>query len=97
MQILIADQLGRRRFMQLQCVIVTIGAAIQTGSVDMGMFLAGRILSGIAVGFVDIKYEYKALYTDWLASALSGTVPVYLSEVSRSVKLLSTTFKEHHG
>ncbi|KAJ3544883.1 hypothetical protein NM208_g2804 [Fusarium decemcellulare] len=64
MQILIADKLGRIRFMQLQCIIVTIGCAIQTAAVHVGMFLAGRILAGIAVG------------------ALSGTVPVYLSEIS---------------
>ncbi|KIH87462.1 MFS monosaccharide transporter (Hxt8) [Sporothrix brasiliensis 5110] len=63
-QVLFADRLGRLRFMQLQCVLVTIGCAIQTGSVNIGMFLAGRVLAGIAVG------------------ALSGTVPVYLSEIS---------------
>lgn len=63
-QILFADRLGRLRFMQFHCVLVTIGCAIQTGSVNFGMFLAGRVLAGIAVG------------------ALSGTVPVYLSEIS---------------
>lgn len=52
LQILIADKLGRIRFMQLACIIVTIGCAIQTGSVNLGMFLAGRVISGIAVGSV---------------------------------------------
>lgn len=37
--------------MQFACVVVTIGAAIQTGSVNFGMFLAGRIISGFAVGY----------------------------------------------
>ncbi|KAH8817040.1 hypothetical protein F5884DRAFT_242451 [Xylogone sp. PMI_703] len=64
MQILIADKLGRIRFMQLACIIVTIGCIIQTASVNLGMFLAGRVLSGTAVG------------------ALSGTVPIYLAEIS---------------
>ncbi|KAJ0385245.1 hypothetical protein COL922a_006754 [Colletotrichum nupharicola] len=64
MQILIADKLGRLRFMHLQCIIVSLGCAIQTGAVNVGMFLGGRIVAGIAVG------------------ALSGTVPVYLSEIS---------------
>lgn len=50
MQIFLADKLGRVRFMQLQCIIVTIGCAIQTGAVHVDMFLAGRILAGIAVG-----------------------------------------------
>ncbi|GAD96502.1 hypothetical protein TRV_07644 [Paecilomyces variotii No. 5] len=64
LQIFIADQLGRIRFMQLCCILVTIGCAIQSGSVNVGMFLAGRAIAGIAVG------------------ALSGTVPIYLSEIS---------------
>ncbi|KAJ0287009.1 hypothetical protein CBS470a_005589 [Colletotrichum nupharicola] len=64
MQILIADKLGRLRFMHLQCIIVSLGCAIQTGAVNVGMFLGGRIIAGIAVG------------------ALSGTVPIYLSEIS---------------
>ncbi|KAF2098065.1 putative MFS monosaccharide transporter [Rhizodiscina lignyota] len=49
-QILIADRLGRIRFMQLMCVVVTVGCSIQTGSVNIGMFLAGRGISGCAVG-----------------------------------------------
>ena len=44
------DLLGRIRFMQLMCIIVTLGVVIQTAAVNMGMFLAGRVLAGIAVG-----------------------------------------------
>lgn len=44
------DRLGRIRFMQLMCIIVTIGTVIQTASINIGMFLAGRALAGIAVG-----------------------------------------------
>lgn len=50
LQTLIGDQLGRIRFMQLMCIIVTIGTVIQTASINMGMFLAGRVLAGFAVG-----------------------------------------------
>lgn len=49
-QTAIGDQLGRIRFMQLLCVIVTIGTVIQTASVHIGMFLAGRSMAGFAVG-----------------------------------------------
>lgn len=49
-QTAIADKVGRLRFMELMCVIVTIGTAIQTASVNIGMFLAGRVLAGYAVG-----------------------------------------------
>ncbi|KAF3392828.1 High-affinity glucose transporter [Penicillium rolfsii] len=49
-QTFIGDRLGRIRFMQLMCVIVTIGTVIQTASINIGMFLAGRVLAGYAVG-----------------------------------------------
>ncbi|KAH8703560.1 putative MFS monosaccharide transporter [Talaromyces proteolyticus] len=49
-QTAIGDKLGRVRFMQLMCIVVTIGCVIQTASVNIGMFLAGRVLSGFAVG-----------------------------------------------
>ncbi|GKZ33802.1 hypothetical protein AbraIFM66951_003981 [Aspergillus brasiliensis] len=49
-QTALGDKLGRLRFMELMCVIVTIGTVIQTASVNIGMFLAGRVLAGYAVG-----------------------------------------------
>lgn len=49
-QTFIGDQLGRIRFMQMMCILVTIGVVIQTAAVTMGMFLAGRAIAGIAVG-----------------------------------------------
>ena len=49
-QTLIGDKLGRIRFMQLNCIIVTIGVVVQTASVNMGMFLGGRAIAGFAVG-----------------------------------------------
>jgi MFS family permease len=49
-QTALGDKLGRIRFMQLMCIIVTIGTAVQTGSINLGMFLAGRGIAGFAVG-----------------------------------------------
>ena len=49
-QTFIGDKLGRIRFMQMMCIIVTIGTIIQTAAVNFGMFLAGRVLAGYAVG-----------------------------------------------
>lgn len=49
-QTFIGDRLGRIRFMQLCCIVVTIGTIIQTASVNIGMFLAGRAIAGAAVG-----------------------------------------------
>ncbi|KAH8648602.1 MFS monosaccharide transporter [Xylariales sp. PMI_506] len=50
MQTAVGDKLGRIRFMQVMCCIVTVGTIIQTASVNIGMFLAGRVLAGFAVG-----------------------------------------------
>lgn len=50
LQTLIGDRLGRIRFMQTMCVIVTVGTVIQTASINIAMFLAGRVLAGCAVG-----------------------------------------------
>lgn len=49
-QTAVADKLGRLRFMQIMCVIVTAATVIQTASVNITMFLVGRALAGIAVG-----------------------------------------------
>ncbi|KAK8178164.1 MFS monosaccharide transporter [Phyllosticta citrichinensis] len=49
-QTFIGDRLGRIRFMQLMCAVVTVGTTIQAGAVNIGMFLAGRVLAGYAVG-----------------------------------------------
>ena len=38
--------------MQLLSVIVTIGCVIQTASVNIAMFLVGRGIAGMGVGFV---------------------------------------------
>lgn len=50
LQIAFGDKLGRLRYMELLCLIVTVGCIIQTAAVNIGMLLAGRILTGIAVG-----------------------------------------------
>lgn len=49
-QTVIGDRLGRLRFMEMMCIVVTIGTVIQTAAVNIGMFLAGRVLAGYAVG-----------------------------------------------
>lgn len=59
-QTLLGDRLGRVRFMQIMCVVVTVGTVIQTASVNIGMFLAGRVLAGYAVGY-GICVSYTAV------------------------------------
>ncbi|THU76826.1 general substrate transporter, partial [Dendrothele bispora CBS 962.96] len=49
-QMFLGDRLGRKRYMQLMCIVVTVGAIIQTAAQNYAMFLVGRILTGIAAG-----------------------------------------------
>lgn len=63
-QTAVGDALGRIRFMQMMCIFVTIGTIIQTASVNIGMFLAGRVLAGFAVGCARIITRSFATFTD---------------------------------
>ncbi|KAI1312176.1 putative MFS monosaccharide transporter [Xylaria venustula] len=77
LQILIADRLGRTKFMQFACVLVTIGVIIQTSSMNIGMMLAGRVISGVAVGALSATVpiylsEISAPKTRGLIGGLSG-------------------------
>jgi len=66
--------------MEMMCAVVTVGTVIQTASVNIGMFLAGRVLAGYAVGCVS-KYTCDCMMLIQ-CSGLVGTVPIYLSEIS---------------
>ena len=48
-----SDALGRRLSIQLVAVVCVISAALQSGSVHIAMFLAGRTLSGLASGMIN--------------------------------------------
>ncbi|KAE9403758.1 general substrate transporter [Gymnopus androsaceus JB14] len=50
LQMAFGDKLGRKRFMQWLCILVTFGTVIQTAAQNYPMFLVGRIFTGIAVG-----------------------------------------------
>ncbi|KAI8337009.1 general substrate transporter [Chlamydoabsidia padenii] len=46
----IGDMLGRRRTIRYGCLILIIGAILQTASVNVGMMIAARIITGIGNG-----------------------------------------------
>jgi sugar porter (SP) family MFS transporter len=50
LQTFVGDRLGRIRFMQMMCILVTVGTSVQTGAVNLAMFLTGRAIAGMAVG-----------------------------------------------
>ncbi|KAJ6452943.1 arabinose-proton symporter [Mycena sanguinolenta] len=45
-----ADKFGRKRTIQFASIILIIGTAICAGSVNNGMFMAGRIINGLGIG-----------------------------------------------
>jgi MFS family permease len=45
-----ADKFGRKRTIQYAAIVLVIGAAICAGSVNNGMFMAGRIINGLGIG-----------------------------------------------
>ncbi len=44
------DSLGRKRSLLISTLFTVLGTAIQTGSVNIAMFLGGRAIAGIATG-----------------------------------------------
>lgn len=47
------DLWGRKRAVQIIAVACIVSAAIQTGSVHIAMFLVGRFLNGLGVGWIN--------------------------------------------
>ena len=52
-----ADAYGRKRTIQLGCFILIIGGAICSGSVDIGMFYAGRVIAGKLLYYCHLSIE----------------------------------------
>lgn len=48
----VADSLGRKKAIQVICIVCMISGALQAGSVNIAMFLVGRFLSGLAIGLI---------------------------------------------
>jgi len=47
------DKLGRKRAVQVIALVCIISAALQAGAVHIAMFLVGRCLNGLGVGFIN--------------------------------------------
>lgn len=45
-----AEYLGRKRSIQLGCLIAMFSAALMTGSVNIPMFVVSRLIMGFAIG-----------------------------------------------
>jgi MFS family permease len=49
----LADYFGRRRSVQIICVVCIISAALQAGSIHIAMLLVSRLLNGISIGWIN--------------------------------------------
>ncbi|RFU25166.1 hypothetical protein B7463_g11170, partial [Scytalidium lignicola] len=49
----LADYFGRRRCIQIICVVCIISAALQAGSVHIAMLLVARLVNGISIGWIN--------------------------------------------
>ncbi|KAG7562239.1 hypothetical protein FFLO_02325 [Filobasidium floriforme] len=49
-----ANKIGRKRTIQLGSLIATVGCAIQTGAINVGMLIAGRFIAGLAIGVLSM-------------------------------------------
>jgi MFS family permease len=47
-----AEYFGRKRSIQMSCVMAIVGAALMTGSVDVAMFCVSRLIMGFAIGIL---------------------------------------------
>ena len=48
----VADFIGRRTTIMSACVVLCIGAVLQTASTTLGLFVAGRLITGFGIGSV---------------------------------------------
>ena len=59
------DRYGRIRTIQIACINSVVAIALQTGAVNFGMFVAGRVLGGLSCGLVfALCPTYAAVGTD---------------------------------
>ncbi|KAJ2195433.1 high affinity glucose transporter, partial [Coemansia sp. RSA 522] len=50
----IADKYSRKRTIMIACVVFSLGAAIQCGSINRAMLIVGRFISGLGVGVLSM-------------------------------------------
>jgi MFS family permease len=84
---LLADQFGRKRVIFGASIMATIGGALQGGSVDLGMFIFVRFVSGFGVGEYPPRTTVlpisKTLFSrNFYLGLILVLIPMYQTEVS---------------
>ncbi|KAI8144231.1 general substrate transporter [Fennellomyces sp. T-0311] len=50
----LATKWGRKRTIQVGCFFAAVGGTIQTASINVGMFIAGRLIIGLGIGLLSM-------------------------------------------
>jgi MFS family permease len=83
-----ADRFGRKRVIFGASIMATIGGALQGGSVDLGMFIFVRFVSGFGVGEYPPLSNYRLANSqdtfspDFHLGIILVLIPMYQTEVS---------------
>lgn len=59
-----ADFLGRRKALFVGAIVSLIGGALQAGSVNIGMYLVMRFITGLGIGKANMCWQCTADRTD---------------------------------
>ena len=83
----LAELVGRKRTIFGACLVATIGGALQAGSVNIGMFIFVRFISGWGVGsspkIISDTIALLLCHTDHLAlGMILVLIPLYQTEVA---------------
>lgn len=86
-----ADKYGRKRTIQIGCVLIIIGGALNAGSVSLSMFGVGRAVSGVGSGILAIvvpMYQGEVATAETRGAMMCVTgkyTPCELSDMSADV------------
>ncbi|KAJ6028331.1 hypothetical protein N7540_003907 [Penicillium herquei] len=91
-----ADRFGRRITLQSGCLIVVLAAAIQTGSQNIGMFIAARFIIGIGIEFCIVPAPVLTSELAYPTHRAKLTSLLYTSYFAGSILSSWTTFGTYH-
>lgn len=80
---LAADRLGRKKAIFVAACICVVGGALQAGSVHIGMFIAARFITGLAIGECrDCSHGNNEADLASATGALVTLIPLFQSEMA---------------
>lgn len=85
----LASKWGRKLSIQVGCFFATVGAAIQTSAINVGQFIAGRLIAGLGIGLLSMTVP---LYQAEIATPAIRGFTVGLSQQFIGLGVLASTW-----